>query len=237
MNIIDSVILVIFLIGILSGLKNGILKHAVTLLGSLLVIIFAFKYKYYIAKILYEYLPFFKFSGSLKDIPVMNILLYETIAFLVLCTVFGIIYTIILKATGVIEKVFNATIVLGLISKLLGAVLGFIQGLVIVFIILFFFKQPFINLTGVNDSRLANTILTKTPVLTKLASKSLDTINEFNELNIKYKNTSDKDKLNVELLKVFLDKKIVTIDSVKTLKDKNKIDFSGLDSLIEKYGG
>ncbi len=237
MNIIDSVILIILLIGILSGLKNGVLKHAVMLFGSLMVIIFAFKYKYYVAKILYEYLPFFKLGGEFKDIPVINILLYETIAFLLLCTAFGIIYTIILKVTGVIEKVFNATIVLGLISKLLGAVLGFVQGLVIVFIVLFFFKQPFIKLTKVEDSKLANTVLERTPILNKAASKSLESVKEFNDLYEEYKNEKNKDKLNIELLKVFLNKNIVTIDSVKTLKEKKKLDFDGLDSLIERYGG
>jgi uncharacterized membrane protein required for colicin V production len=237
MNILDSVILVIFIIGILSGIKNGALKHTVTLIGSILVIVFAFKYKYIVAKFLYEYLPFFKLGGDLKDIPVMNILIYELAAFLLLCIIFGVVYTILLKITGIIEKVFNATIILGFVSKLLGAALGFIQGYVIVFFILFFFKQPFINLTGINDSRLANAILSKTPVLTKVASKTLDVIDEFDTLKDKYNNENDKEKLNVELLRVFLDKKIVTINSVKTLKEKNKLNFSGLDSLINEYGG
>lgn len=237
MNIIDSFILVIFVVGFLAGLKNGVLKLSVSLIGTLLIIILAWILKNPIAEFLYENMPFFNFSGSIEGVTVLNILLYETAAFLIVCTVLGIILNIILKVTGIVEKVFNATVVLGLISKLLGCILGFIQAYVVLFVLLFFFKQPFINLTGINDSKFSNYILNNTPFLGDKMKKVNNTLEEIYVLKDKYKDTRNKNDFNKEALDVFLKNKIITVDSVKILKEKNKLKFRGLDSLIEKYGG
>lgn len=236
MNIIDSIIIVILIAGVIAGLRSGVLKLSVSLIGTLLVIILAWILKNPVAEFLYENMPFFNFSGTIEGVTVLNILLYETAAFLIVCTVLGIILNIILKITGIIEKVFNATIVLGLVSKLLGAVLGFAQAYVILFIILFFFKQPFINLTGVNDSKLSNFILNNTPFLGDAVKETNDTLEEIYVLKDKYKETRNKNDFNKEALDIFLKNKIITVNSVKILKDKNKLKFRGLDSLIEKYG-
>ncbi len=237
MNIIDSIIIVILIAGVIAGLRSGVLKLSVSLIGTLVVIIFAWTLKNPVAELLYENMPFFNFSGAIEGVTVLNILLYETAAFLIVCAILGIILQILLKITGIIEKVFNATIVLGLVSKLLGAVVGFIQAYVILFIILFFFKQPFINLTGVNDSKLSNFILNNTPVLGKAMKETNETFEEIYVLKDKYKDIRNKNEFNKEALDIFLKNKIITVKSVKILKDKNKLKFRGLDSLIEKYGG
>ncbi len=237
MNIINSVIIVLLISGALYGLRNGALKLSVSLVGTLIVIILAFSLRHLVAEVMYRYLPFFNFGGVFKGLQVLNILLYETIAFLIMCTIFGIVLKILLKITGVIEKIFSATIVLGLVSKLAGAVLGMVEVYILIFVLLYFFKQPFINISGVNDSYLANVILTKTPVLTSKIEKTNDSIEEIYALKDDYLEIEDKDEFNKKVLDKFLENDIVTVDSVILLKNKNKLNFNGLDSLIEKYGG
>lgn len=237
MSIINSIIILLLISGVLYGLKNGALKLSVSLVGTFFVIILAFILRQPVAEFLYKYLPFFNFNGIFKGLQVLNILLYETIAFLIMCTLFGIILKIILKITGILEKVFNATIVLGLVSKLIGAFLGFILAYIIVFVLLYFLKQPFINTTGEQDSFLSNIILNKTPVLTNIIDKTTDSIDEIYKLKDDYLKESNKDEFNKKVLEKFLKNNIVTVESVKILKNKNKLNFSGLDSLIEKYGG
>lgn len=237
MNIIDSFILVILMVGFLAGLRSGALKLSVTFVGTLLIIILAWILKNPIAEFLYENMPFFNFDGSIAGVTVLNILLYEIASFLIVCTILGIILNILLKVTGIIEKVFNATIVLGVISKLIGGILGFFQAHLVLFVLLFFFKQPFINLTGVNDSKFANYILNETPILGERMKETNDTLEEIYSLKNKYKGAYDKTEFNKEALDILLKNKIVTVESVKILKEKNKLKFSGLDSLIEKYGG
>ena len=123
MNILDSVILVLFIVGIMGGIKKGFIKGTVALIGTIIVFVLAFYLKNPIAKLFYTYLPFFDFGGKV----VINILLYELLAFLIMTSLLGVILGILLKISGFIEKIFNITIVLGLLSKLAGAILPYIS--------------------------------------------------------------------------------------------------------------
>ena len=116
MNLLDSIIIVLFIVGILGGLKSGVIKSTVTLVGTIIVFILAFYLKNPLATILYTYLPFF---DILNGAVVINILLYEFIAFLIAIAILSLALGILIKVSGFIEKVFNATIILGMISKLL----------------------------------------------------------------------------------------------------------------------
>lgn len=229
MNILDSVILVLFIVGIMGGIKKGFIKGTVALIGTIIVFVLAFYLKNPIAKLFYTYLPFFDFGGKV----VINILLYELLAFLIMTSLLGVILGILLKISGFIEKIFNITIVLGLLSKLAGAIVGLIESYILIFIMLIILNQPYLFSSTIQTSRVAKFILNNSLVLSNVASKTTDTVNSIYDLTQKYKD--DNNTFNYEALDVIMKNKIITSDSVLKLKEKDKLNFNGIDNLINKY--
>ena len=103
MNIIDIGIVIFILFGAVIGFKRGFTKQLIKTVGSILVIIIAFKLKNPVSKILYQTLPFFKFAGVFKGVTTLNILLYEFIAFLLVVSVLGILLRVLLLASSIFE--------------------------------------------------------------------------------------------------------------------------------------
>lgn len=221
MNILDAVIVILLLVGILGGIKRGLIKEAVLLVGLFGIIILAWYLRVPVATFLYKHLPFFGFNGLFKDVSIINILLYELIAFLAVFAILSIILAVLLKISGIIEKLLKATIILGIFSKIGGAIVGFIEGYIVVFIILFIVKQPFINITGIEDSKLSNLILENTPILSSSTSKTRNAINEIYDVAYAYK--KNKTGLNDELIKTFIKYDIITEENVNYLREKGKI--------------
>ena len=117
--------------------------------------------------------------------------------------------------TKVFEKFLTLTIILGIPSKILGAILGVLQYLIYTFIILYILSLPTFNLSIVNESKTANTILNKTPILNKVCDDTLDTFNEIIKLKDEYKTTNNMDEFNQKALNVMIEKgkiKNVTIE-------------------------
>lgn len=223
MNIVDIIILIFLGFGILLGFKRGFTRQLVSLIGIFAILILSFLLKNPISVFLYNNLPFFSFGGIFKDITVLNILLYEVIAFFIVFFVLSIIFKILLKLTKIFEKFLTATIILGIPSKMLGALLGLIQNLIYTFIILYILSLPVFNLNIIKDSKVANTILEKTPILTNVCDSTLSVFNEIVELKSEYENTSDVTEFNQKTLNIMIDNGVVTEENVQKLIDKGKI--------------
>ena len=95
MNIIDVLIILLILFGGFVGLKRGFTKELLSFVGFVLILVIAFILKNPISSFLYENLPFFGFSGSFKGITVLNILIYEVIAFLIVFSILMIIFKVL----------------------------------------------------------------------------------------------------------------------------------------------
>lgn len=236
MNIIDvSIILIILLFGVI-GLKRGLIKEAVSFLGFFIVIILAFILKNPLSKIMYSYLPFFKFSGILKGTAFINILFYEIISFFIILSLLAIVLKLLVFASSIFEKLLRATVILSTPSKILGLVIGLIEGITWSFIILYILSLPIINVAELKDSKIKKEVLKNTPILSNLTNDTLSAIDEVNDLIDEYKSNKkiiDK-KFDLESLDILLKYKIVSIDSMKELQNKNKIKIN-IDSLIKKY--
>ena len=234
MNIIDVLIILIILAVGVNGLKNGVLKQLVSTVGFILMIIIAFYLKNPIADFLSLHLPFFKFGDSV--IASFNILLYQGIAFFIVVFILEAILRVILKITGVIEKILKLTIILGIPSKILGFIVGIIEGFALVFITLFILKQPQFNIDLVNESSLADPILTSTPVLSNVSKPLVETINDTYNLVMERKEEKITDKeLDYKTIDLMLKHKVITPEYVRKLVDKNKIKLDGIDALINQY--
>lgn len=223
MSVVDIIIIIFLCFGALLGFKRGFTRQLVSFIGMFAIIILSFVLKNPVSVILYKNLPFFKFS-LLKDLTILNIFLYECIAFLILLFVFTIIFKILLSITKIFEKILNATIILGIPSKILGAFLGVVQNFVYVFLAMYILNLPIFDINIIANSEIGNKILNNTPILTNICNKSLDNINEIIKLKDEYKDTKDMDKFNQEALNIMIDKKIITRENAKFLIDSKKID-------------
>ena len=234
MNIIDAVIILLILAAGVNGLKRGVIKQLVTTIGFVLVIILAFYLKNPIAEFLSLHLPFFKFGAS--KVASFNILLYQGIAFLIVVGILEVILGIFIKISGVIEKILKLTIILGIPSKILGFIVGIIEGFIITFLVLIILHQPQFNIGIVNDSSLAKPILNYTPILSNVASGMVSTIDDTYDLMMEYNNKKiDNSELDLKTIDTMLKHKIITPSYVRTLMDANKINLSGIESVINKY--
>ena len=186
------------------------------------VIILAFYLKNYISVIMYENLPFFNFFGLINGIDALNILLYEVIAFLVIFIALLFVLKVVLMLTGLVEKILKATVILSIPSKLLGIVVGVIEMYVYLFLILVIVSLPIFDSSFLKDSKMNNFILNNTPVLSGVSEEIIDIYGDVYNIIDNRKNKTNE-QLNEEILKVLIDKKVVTKESAKKLVDKNKI--------------
>jgi len=219
MNIIDALIIIFIIVAMLGGFRRGLIKETVLLVGLVLSLIISFNLREVISTFLYKNLPFFSFGGIFSGVKILNILLYEVIAFLIIFSIVYLILRIILKITGIIEKILRATVILGFFSKIGGLIVGFIEGYIIVFIILFIMSQPFINIKEVKDSKYTSKILNNTPVLSKSIKNTKKVIDEVYLLAKDYKNET----FNERAIELFIKYDIISTENVELLKEKGKL--------------
>ena len=219
MNIVDALIIVSLIIGMIAGFRRGLIKEIVLLLGLVISVIVSFNFKDVISAFLYNNLPFFSFGGIFSGVKILNILLYEIIAFLIIFSIVYLILRLLLKITGIIEKILRATIILGFFSRIGGMIVGFIEGYLIVFIALYILSQPSININEVRESKFTNKILENTPIMSSSIDKSKKVIDEIYSLAKDYKDET----FNERAIDLFIKYDIISDENVKLLKEKGKL--------------
>lgn len=235
MNIVDVVIILVLLMGAVIGFKRGLTGSLVNFLGFIVVIAAAYLLKNPVSALMYKFLPFFGFGGVIKGVTVLNIALYELIAFLLVASVLMAILKLVIFASSLFEKLLTFTIILGIPSKLLGMVIGIIEHFITVFIILYLLNLPFFNIDIINQSKYKDKILNSTPILSNLVGDTLDVVYEFADIKDKYEVINDPNQFNLETLDLFLKHKVVTVDAVKGLIESDKLKIVGVDSVLNKY--
>lgn len=236
MNIVDIIIIVILVMGMLVGFVRGFFKQTVSFVGTIFVIFLAYVLKNPLSLVMYKKLPFFEFGGILKGLSALNILMYEILAFIIALVVLSIVLMILIKATGLVEKLLKMTVILAIPSKLLGMAVGFIQSLCVIYIVLFVLSLPMINVKYIDGSKYANIILTKTPIIGKYTESAL---NKYEEIKIFVNEnvnlTISNEEKNSNLVNIMLKNNMVDIENIKYLSDKGKIKINNIDELIDKY--
>lgn len=236
MNIVDIVILVVILCGAVIGFKRGFTKSLVSAVGFIAIVVLAFFLKNPLSVLLYENLPFFKFGGILKGVTVLNIALYELLAFIIILAILGVALKILLVATSIFEKILKMTIILGIPSKILGAVVGALEAFVIVFIGLYVMSLPVINVSFIEESKYKNQILNNTPLLSSFSKKTVSVVEEFASIKDKYEdNNKNAEAFNKEVLDLFLKYDVVKVESVDKLVEKNKLQINNIEEILMKY--
>ncbi|MBE6157193.1 MAG: CvpA family protein [Firmicutes bacterium] len=237
MNIFDIGIVLILIMCAITGFKKGVIKETVSLIGIILVFVIAFLLKGYVGNILCKYLPFFQFSGNLKGIVALNILMYQIIAFFILYSILIGIYAIVLRISGIFQKLVNMTIVLIIPSKIGGAIVSFISGYIIMFVVLLTLSIPLKNSEIFTSSNMVNKILYNTPVLSNSTSGITDSTKEICDLGkMLSKKEINTNEANLKTLDVMLKHKIVNKKTVEQLIVLDKLNgINNINSVLNKY--
>lgn len=225
MNIVDVVIIMGLLLGGVTGAKNGFFRQSVVLIGTILCFILAWVFKNPIANFLSFTLPFFNFAGPFEGLTSLNIVMYQLIAFLLLLSLFSAILAIIIKATGVFEKILNFTIILGIPSKILGFIVGMIEAYVIIFAVLFFVNQPAVNLEIVKESTFSPKIVNSSPGLSNIVGNMNDAVNDIYDITKDYNINQNTNSFNKKVINSLLEHKVIDKDYLDKLVSKGKINY------------
>lgn len=160
-----SILIIMFILsGVILGIKRGFTYQLIKMLSLFITVVGALFFKNIVAKLFINYFDFLDMNPHLK------IVFYRGIAFILLCFIIRIIIGLLLKISKKFEKLLNATIILGIPSKILGGILGFIEFYIYAFIILLILSIPIFKV-NVKNSKVANIILNNTPA----PSKKVDT--------------------------------------------------------------
>ncbi len=221
-SFVDAIIVVLLILGAMSGLRRGLVKQAVLLVGLVAILIMSFYIRVPVSTYMYKHLPFFSFGGLFKGVSVLNIILYEVIAFLIVFSILYLVLRVLLKISGLIENILKATIILGFFSRIGGMIVGILESYIIVFILLFILSQPFIRVTGLELSVLTEPILTKTPIMSDAVKNTKTAVDEIMDLKDTYKN--DGKNFNEKAIELFIKYEIVTEENIEYLREKGKLD-------------
>lgn len=195
MNIVDIIIILVILLSGIVGFKRGFTKELVCFLGVFVVIILGFLLKDPVAQVLYDNLPIFKINGLYS----LSIYFYVALAFLLVTSVLLLIFKLLIVLTSLFEKLLNHTIILGIPSKVLGFIVGLIEGVVWTFIILYILNLPFFNIKEIKESTLKKTVLDDTPILSNINNDIVNSLKEISEIKDE-KTRIEKEKETLDIM-------------------------------------
>lgn len=226
MNVLNIGIIIFILFGAVLGFKRGFTKEIVKAAGFLLIVILAYLLKNPLSVLMYEHLPFLNI-GILKGVEVLNIIVYEFLAFLIVLIILSIILKLVLMATSIFEKILTATIILGIPSKIAGALVGILHHYIVAFIVLTILSLPIFNIGIIQESTLRKKIVNDTPLLSGAVDKSMGVINEFMDLKKKYddREVNTKD-FNCGAINLFTKYEVISQESLQKLINKGKINYA-----------
>lgn len=231
MNIVvDVLVLVFVLLGAIAGWKKGLIKSAVNLIGLVAIVIISYALKGSIANLLIEKLPFFNYAGIFAGLTSINILIYNLIAFIVIFIVLYCLLSIIIAVTGFIDTLLKFTVIWVIPSKIGGAILGFLEAWVFVFLVVFTLAQLSLTSSFIFDSKVGMFMLNHTPIVGTVLSSSRNAIQDiYNEIEIVSTDENKTDEyLNLTILQIEINNGLITKEDAQTLIDTGKINIGNV---------
>ena len=226
-----SIGIVLILIGyLIGGWKNGVVKETASIIGIIIVFFVSYFLMGIVGNFLCTILPFFKFDGLVS----LNILIYQAIAFILLFSILMGVYRLLLKISNGLQKIINATIILIIPSKILGAIIGLITGWITIFIVLL---VPLKDFDQFKDSKMNNIVLFHTPVLSDTVKPFTKGALEIYDVSSKIANKDiEMNEANLKSIDIMLKYKLVDKDTVENLvKNKKLKGIKNIDSVLSNY--
>ena len=233
MNIFSVIVILLIILSGVMGLKKGFLKESVVFIGTILVYIISFLLKDKIGLVLCKWFPFFSFDG----LQTLNILVYQLIASIFIATILCSIATIIIKLTGIIQKLVDITIILTLPSKILGFIFGILEGYIVMFLILIILAIPLRNVELFKESTVVTKIMYNSPILSKTLGGVPKTIEDILDVTTEIQKTDyNKNKVALDIMKIELDHNIISKEDTLDLIERGKLDkVQGIKSFVKNY--
>jgi len=237
MNIVDVIVLLLVALFGLYGMKKGLIKTAVSLVGLILVFILSYLLKDTIAEWMSLNLPFFNFVGSFKGATILNVIIYQLIAFFAIFAILMTAYSIVVSISGLVERILKVTIVLAIPSKIGGFILGVIEGIFVSLIVIIILSLPTLNFDLIRDSAIRKYLYNASPIIGNITSNTNDAIDEIIELKDKFENDEDKEEFNISCMDILLKNKVVKYDYMEKLisSGKLKVDKEKAYEIMNKY--
>lgn len=207
--IVSLIIIILLIFGFLLGFKRGFTYQLIKMIGIFAVLFLSIIFKDELGLFLLNNFDIFNLNSTI------SIIIYQSISFIILFFVFNLILRIILKISASFEKILKATIILGIPSKILGGILGFIEYYIYIFLILMILSLPIFNL-NIKSSELANFMLNKTPIISKSGIDVLD--------DVKDEYQKDEEINEQEILDILIKNDIISKEDAYKLIKNGKID-------------
>jgi len=228
MSTIVDIILVVFLVlGTYAGTRKGLIKTAVGFVGLVAIIILSYSLKTPLATFLIDTLPFFKFGGVLEGLTSINILIYNVISFVVVFILLYCVLNIVLALTGFIDTLLKFTVIWIIPSKIGGAILGFLEAWLFVFLAVFVLSQFSFSNALISQSKVSDIILNHTPVIgSYLSGASRAAQDIYEEIE---NHEGDTKTLNLTILQIQINYGLISKDKAQELMDIGKM---GIDNVM-----
>lgn len=228
MNWFDIIFILIILAFGYEGFRRGLLKEAVSVVGSIIVLYLSFILMNPLGNLFLKWFPIFSIKIVDVKLESLSILLYQIIAFIIISvTLYGIL-KLILNVTGLFAKIISLNGVLAFPTKILGGILGLITGYISLFIILLVLSFPLSSkFDSYRESKVKDFIIDNKIFMTSSVKKVSKSVDEVYSLTSKIdqdeKREKNADKYNADVMNIMLKNKIISIDTVDELVKNNKI--------------
>ena len=233
-NIFDVAIILLIIMSAVNGAKVGALKSLVNFIGTIVVYVLAFMFKSKIGVILCKFCPFFSFDGY----PTLNILLYQMIAFVLIAGILFMVFNFIVRITGLIQRLVDMTIILKIPLSILGFIVGLLEGYIVIFVVIAVLAIPFRDFSLYKDSKVADSILNKSPILTKSLGGVVDSLSDVMKVTttMEANEIDQKNKTNLDIMGAYLEHKVISKEDALDLINMDKFNtIPGIKSYVESY--
>lgn len=243
MNIIDIIVLLIILFSGFIGMKKGFVKSLVSFFGIIIVFILSFLMKDKIADWMCLNLPFFSFSGTFKGATILNVIIYQAVAFMAIFSIFMAAYHIIVKISGLAEWLLKLSIIGVIPTKIGGLIVGLLKGIIISLIAIVILSLPTLKLGFIDGTKLVeesairNYLYNSSPIVGNVTKDLNNSIDEILELREKFDNKESKEDFNLSSLDIMLKHKVIKTSLAEKLVNSGKlnIDTNKALEIINKY--
>ncbi len=237
MSIIDVLVVLLITMCAVIGMKKGFIKTFVSFVGIILVFILSYLLKDILAEWMSLNLPFFSFGGSFSGATILNVIIYQLLAFFIVFVVLMTLYSVLVKVSGLIERILKITIILSIPTKIGGLIVGILEGIIISLILIIFLSLPVLNFGLVRDSIIRKYLYNISPIVGNITSNTNDAVDEIMTLKDKFDEDEDKEEFNIECFEALLKHHVIGTSYSEKLvySGKLKINEDRAKAIIDRY--
>ena len=243
MNIIDVIVLLVIIFSGLFGMKSGFVKSLVSFIGIIIVFILSFQLKDRIADWMCLNLPFFNFSGTFEGATILNVIIYQAIAFMAIFSILMAVYHLIVKISGLAEWLLKLSIIGIIPTKIGGLIVGLLKGILVSLIAIVILSLPTLKLGFIDGTKIVeesvirNYLYNSSPIVGNVTKDLNNSVEEIIELKDKFEKEENKEDFNLSSLDIMLKHKVIKPTLAEKLINSGKLDINTekASEIINKY--